>query len=193
MTGTPGINQQSVVHGTELRLDSAINGCANAFPPGFQTLPIRNVSYAQADINKKLVALDAPFKGARSAHATLRQFTQGKPQSVKDAEQFLSDLKSALSAALGADNQLLAQWGFKPTKARKPLTVEQKVMRAAKAKLTREKRGTLGSKQKSAIKVTANPDVLIAGTGATTVTSNETATPPPPPAAAPGAPGHTGT
>jgi hypothetical protein len=141
------INDKSVSHGIELRLDTAISGCANAFPPGVTALQIRNVTFNQADLNTKLVSLDTPFKGARTAHSALRTFTSQKPQLVKEAEQFLADLKAALAGAVGSDNELLTQWGFKPKKAAKPLTSEEKVLKAAKAKLTREKRGTLADRR----------------------------------------------
>jgi len=71
---------------------------------------------------------------------------------------------------VGADNQLLAQWGFVVSKPRKPLTSEEKVLRAAKAKLTRQKRGTLGKRQKAAIKQTTTPDVLVSADGTSQVT-----------------------
>ncbi|HZU99365.1 MAG TPA: hypothetical protein VFF73_21840 [Planctomycetota bacterium] len=161
MAQSSGLNTQSVPHGTELRLDSAIAGCQNAFPPGVPALPIRNTSFNQADLQTKLVALDAPFKQGRAAHASVRSFTSQKPQYIKDARQFLADLKAALAGAVGSDNELLASWGFKVSKPKKPLTSEQKVLRAAKAKLTRQKRGTLGSKQKAAIKTTTMPNVSI--------------------------------
>jgi hypothetical protein len=171
MTQNSGLNNQAVSHGIELRLDSAISGCANAFPPGITALQVRNVTFNQADLNAKLVSLDSPFKGARSAHASLRTFTSQKSQYTKDAEQFLADLKAVLAGALGSDNQLLVQWGFKVTKPKKPLTAEQKVLRAAKAKLTRQKRGTLGRKQKAAIKATSTPDVMVSADGTSSVVS----------------------
>ena len=125
--------------------------------------------YTQADIQNKLAALDVPWQGLWAAHSALNQFTQGKPQYVSAAKQFLGDLKSALAGAVGADNQLLSQWGFKVKKAVKPISSEERVLRAAKAKLTREKRGTLGKRQKAAIKQTVTPEVNIKGDGTTQI------------------------
>jgi hypothetical protein len=155
----------------EPRLDSAIKGCNAAFPPGVTALQVRNVSLNQADLNTKLVSLNQPFKDARAAHSSLRQFSPQKSQFTKAGEQFLADLKAALAGAVGADNQLLTQWGFKPLKPHKPLTSEQKVLRAAKAKLTRQKRGTLGKAQKAAIKNTTTPNVVVGADGTSQIVS----------------------
>jgi len=171
---TTGMNETTVLKGTALRIDSASKGCANAFPPGFTTLPIRNTIYTQADIQNKLAALAVPWQGVLAAHLSLRQFTQGQKQNVKVTDQFLGDLKSALGGAVGSDNQLLAQWGFKVKKPAKALTSEEKVLRAAKAKLTREKRGTLGSRQKAAIKQTVTPDVTVKADGTSVISTPTT-------------------
>ena len=182
MSQTPPVSSQAVTHGMELRLDTAIKGCTTAFPPGITALQVRNVSFNQADLNTKLVSLDQPFKDARAAHASLRQFASQRSDITKAGEQFLADLKAALGGAVGADSQLLTQWGFKPKKPAKPLTSEQKVLRAAKAKLTRQKRGTLGKRQKAAIKNTTTPNVVVSSGGSQIVSassSNGSGTTPP--------------
>jgi hypothetical protein len=53
---------------------------------------------------------------------------------------------------LGKKNVALANYGIAPDKEATPLTPEQVVARAAKAKATREARHTMGPKQKAKIK-----------------------------------------
>jgi len=174
VTQISGVNSSTVLKGTALRLDAAIKGCLAAFPPGITTLPIRNGQLTQQDIQNKLAALNAPFVSIQATRLALHQFTQAKPQYSKDARQFLGDLHQALSGAVGGENQLLAQWGFKVKKPAKSLTSEQGVIRAAKAKLTRKKRGTLGSRQKAAIKTTGTPTIRIGADGTSEIISDGT-------------------
>ena len=162
MTVNSGFNAKAVVRGTELRLDTAYDGTQNAWPVGLSQLVVEGVNYNQTSLLAKLTSISGPWKGARDAHATLRDFTQQKPQLTKDASTFLSSMDASLGAVVGQENEVLTKFGFKPKKRRKPLTLEEKTLRAAKAKLTRQKRGTLGSKQKAAIKEDGTPTVTIA-------------------------------
>jgi hypothetical protein len=183
MSQSNDVNPQSVTHGVELKLDTAIDGCTVAFPPGLTSLTIRGVSYTQATLEAQLVSLDARFKSARSAHAALHQFAIDRAMLEAAARQFLADLRSSLAGAVGINNQLLAQWGFPVVKPPKPLTSEEKLLRAAKAKLTRQKRGTLGKRQKAALKQTTAPTVQVNADG----TSVVIASPPPAPSGPAGA------
>jgi hypothetical protein len=76
--------------------------------------------------------------------------------------------------AFGQNSPTLADFGFTPPK-KATLTPEQKAVRTAKALATRKARGTLGKKQKSAIK----------GTVPTTAPATPPAAAPPPATAAP--------
>ena len=62
-----------------------------------------------------------------------------------------TELKDALSASFGRQNPLLAQFGLKPRQLPKPLTPEQRVARAVKARQTRLLRHTGGVRQKAAV------------------------------------------
>jgi hypothetical protein len=154
-------NDKSIVRGVELRLDMALDGTLNAFPPSLQQITVRGVSYDQSSLATKLQQTASPWKNARDAHATLRQFAQDKPELAREALQLLGDLKASLSGQIGRDNQELARFGFAPLQRPKPLTVEQKVLRTAKAKLTRQKRGTKGKNQLAEIQETETPRVTI--------------------------------
>jgi hypothetical protein len=155
------VNEKSLTSGVELRLEVALDGVQNAFPASIQQVPVRGVTYTQASLAAKIQDVRSPWKTVRDAHATIRQFAQDKPELTRGAIQLLGDLKSSLAGQLGRDSQDLAKFGFTPLKRPKPLTVEEKVLRAAKAKLTRKKRRTKGSRELSEIKETAAPTVTI--------------------------------
>jgi hypothetical protein len=83
--------------------------------------------------------------------------------SAKDAGAALTDLEAKVNPVIrlfqrfvvstfGAAATELADFGMQPEKARTPLTTEQRAAAKAKAKATREARGTTGKKAKLAVK-----------------------------------------
>jgi hypothetical protein len=188
MSSIPGINDNSVKRGIELRLDTAVDGVDTSFPPSVQSVVVQGVAYTQTDLKKKLLDMVAPWQAARTQHAALRQFSQSKPTLTKAAQEFLADLHAAMAAQYGNSSETLTHFGFKPAKRRRSLTIEEKAIRAAKAKLTREKRGTKGKRQKEALKQTQAPDVNIPGAGGSLQIETPGSSVPPAPPAAPGTP-----
>ena len=169
MTTPKGMDTQSVVRGIELRADTAIQGLQTAMPAGVTQLTVGTVTYQLPDLVKYAQSLEQPWKDARAARATVHQTVLNRPADQAKLEGFLADLKAALSQVLGRNSVVLKEFGFKPQQPRKPLTPQQKVQRAAKAKLTRALRHTAGSKQKAALKQTASPQIVISPQGAVTV------------------------
>jgi hypothetical protein len=182
------MNQKSVVKGVELRADTAIQGLQTALPSGVTQLLVGSVTYQVPDLLKYAQSLVQPWVDVRDAHATIRQAMLTRPADEKVLVGFLADLRVALQALLGRDSETLTKFGFTPQKPRKPLTPEQKTLRAAKAKLTRKKRGTLGTKQKASLGPTPTPSVAIASDGQVTIspTGDASDVPPPPPPPASG-------
>ncbi len=156
-----GINPQSVVKGLELKGDTLLLGLMTKLPSTVTTLLMRGVATPVADVVKEGQDLIQPYKNKRDAHAVTRQFTSDKAQVQSNLRKFIADVKSALVALAGGDNEMLTSFGFKPRKSAKPLTSEQNMLRAEKAKQTRQKRGTLGSRQKAAIKATDTPHLNV--------------------------------
>lgn len=106
---------------------------------------------------------------------------------------FLSAFVKIVRGMFGSQPDVLADFGLQPTKAKTPLTVEQKAAAAAKREATREARGTKGSKQKASIKgnvtgVTVTPVTAPAATppAASSGTTGTAA----PPGSAPATPAH---
>ena len=87
------MNEKSVIHGVELRADSAINGLLNAIPAGVTSLTVGTVTYQIADLVAKARQLEKPWKDARAAHATIRAVTQSRPRDYQALVEFLADLK----------------------------------------------------------------------------------------------------
>jgi hypothetical protein len=77
--------------------------------------------------------------------------------------QVVRDLRQYVINASGPDSPVLADYGFTAPK-RTPLTPQQKVAKAALAAATRKARGTLGKKQKLAIKGAVPPTPATQGT-----------------------------
>ncbi len=172
-----GLNDKAVIRGTELRADTAIQGLQMALPPNVTQLVLGGVPYTIPNLIGFFQGLEQPWKDARKAHLIIRQVMQDRPNDEKLLLDALANLKGALTGVLGHESESLTKFGFKPTKRRTPLTSEQKTVKAAKAKLTRQKRGTLGKKQKAAIKETATPTVTINPDGKVEITPAVSAAP----------------
>ena len=166
MNTSSGTNDNTIVsHGIEQKLDLAVQGLQTAIPAGVTQLSVGQVTYQVADLLAKAQELNKPFKDSRAARAIIRAGSQNRVKDETAAKSFLADLKATLVVLLGRESQDLTKFGFKPQKKSQPLTSAQKVVRAAKAKLTRQKRGTMGSRQKANLRQTETPSVTITPSG----------------------------
>jgi hypothetical protein len=118
------------------------------------TLTIGNVSVTPAQLEaslQRLVDMRAAVDDAKAA-------TQAKI-ATEDAEapslrRQMAAYVAYVKATFGQTPDVLASFGLKPTKARTPLTIEQKAAASAKRAATRAARHTMGSKQKKDVKGT---------------------------------------
>jgi hypothetical protein len=94
------------------------------------------------DLREAVVAAQAASRAALDAERV-----QG-PLLLVIIDEFIAFLK----AKLGNTPTGLADFGLEPRKVRAPRTAEQKAITAAKAKATREARGTKGKNAKKAVK-----------------------------------------
>jgi hypothetical protein len=160
---TPGLKTGS--HGIEHQLDAAINGLQTAVPSGITNITLSGVSLTIAALITEAQTVEKPWTDVRAAHAVIRAAMATRPGDIQMARGFLANLKAGLVSVLGADSQELLKFGLTPRSPRKPLTSAQKVVRAAKAKLTREARHTMGSRQKAGLRNTETPVVTIGPDG----------------------------
>ncbi|HZV00272.1 MAG TPA: hypothetical protein VFF73_26375 [Planctomycetota bacterium] len=158
MSNLNGMSPETVPHGLELKLDTLIAGLQSAT---FTTLPIRGKAVAVADLLNQSQGLVKPWKDCRTAKQSLHAAVRTKdPEAVRE---FLADMKTALVATLGRDNEGLATFGFKASRPQPKLTSGDLVLRTAKARQTRALNHTMGSQQKAALRVSGsavivNPD-----------------------------------
>jgi hypothetical protein len=162
-------------------VQALIAGTNKHFPNGSFTLG--NATFTTASLLQVLQSLAAAISAVIAAHAN-----------VKDALTALQDLQAKVDPTLGAyrrfilaafssATQSLADFGIAPPKVRAPRTAEQKAAAAAKAKATREARGTTSKKQKLAIKgdvigVTVTPVTSTSATPAAQPAPTANAAPP---------------
>jgi len=166
------MNDHAVAKGVELRLDTAIAGLQRAAGAlGITSVVIGTKSYSVADAIKLAQERVAPWKARRVAKATLRQLALDRPRDYKDALELLADLRGSLNVALGRTNEALTEFGFKPERKPRNLTPEEKVLRTAAVKATRDARKTMGARQKAAIHGEPAKQVVVTPDGAKPATN----------------------
>ncbi|MHB8417399.1 MAG: hypothetical protein ACYDCL_04950 [Myxococcales bacterium] len=145
--------------------------------PAKSTLIVKGVTMTQAQVVTALQAVITYFSAVRTAKAALLTAIGTRKAQAKAARDLYNQIRAALVAQFGKGNPELGKFGLKVGKPPKPLTSAEKALRAAKAKVTRELRGTKGSKQKAAI--TAGTPTVQLGPGGVEVTPNPTDGPAP--------------
>src|SRR5208282_2183259 len=117
---------------------------------------------------------EAPYDLRRSLEQQLATVRAALEQNAKVNETFMRNLRLCFRGMLGAENPALSTYGIKPVKQRRPLTSDEQTLAVARAKATRQKRGTLGKDQKAAIQAPAPSSVTVvrdgSGANAATVT-----------------------
>jgi|SRR5579871_3189745 len=93
------------------------------------------------------------------ARADYQAKLQARNASIPDAKAFVANAKTGLVAVLGSDSPDLVLFGLNPKKPSRTLTPEERLARAAKLRQTRKLRGTLGKRQKAAVKATVDPTI----------------------------------
>lgn len=153
---------------------------AKALPAGM-TLVWAGAPMTGPQLVALLESYQAPILAVELLRAQLAQQEKVRNASLASLRTDLATLKTAVSSQFGNGSPQVAQFGFKPPKARTPLTPAQKVARAAKANATRALRGTMGSRQRQAIKATGDFTVVVTpapvtGAGSATGASRSTST-----------------
>ncbi len=98
---------------------------------------------------QQIVTLRGDVNAAKAATTVKVDAEKAQLPGLSD---FMTALVQALKVAFGTQADVLADFGLPPTKARTPLTVQQKAAAAAKREATRAARGTKSDKAKKDIK-----------------------------------------
>ena len=160
-------NNNNQPKGDELKL-LTVQTAVQANIPAKSTVVIGGVSFTQAQLVAKIAALLAPFQPARDAKQALAAAVLAKQQNQPAVQTFLVELHAAMVALFGRGSPLLAKFGFNPHKA-KVTSGGKNVVKAAKAKRTRQMRGTLSPTEKAALKAPADTTPVVSPTGEVSV------------------------
>jgi hypothetical protein len=162
---------QAVVNGIQKDLQSVAS------------LPLDGATYSPADLVRLIQSRATQTAAVAASYAAWRRDVAAEKELNARLAPLVRALRQYVINAFGRGSALLADFGF-TAPARKPLTSEQKVARAAKAKATRVARHTMGPVQKK--KVTG--ETAAAAAAAAAASAQAVATGPAPVATAPAAP-----
>jgi hypothetical protein len=139
--------------GTVLRhlLDLA-NGLASKPPGGQTSLVIQGVSITIADLVTEVQGYAAAYQAVEDADLEHQKALAARAAIEAKVRRRRDSVRAAITGALGKMNPGLATYGITPDKEHRPLTVEEEILKVARAKATRAARHTMGKKQKEAIK-----------------------------------------
>ncbi len=164
-------NNKAVAHGTELDVQLALKGLTTS-PPQQSSFTIGSVSMTLPDLVTKFQGMEAKFSSRQDLEMQLANVRAAIGQTAKADAQFLRDFRFCFRGMLGAENEQLLTYGIKPLKKARKLTAEERTLAVARNRATRQKRGTLGSRQKAAIRADAPSTVNVVrdATGGSTQT-----------------------
>jgi hypothetical protein len=131
-------------------MQALIAGTQKHFPNGSFTLG--NTTYTTASLVQLLQSLADAMSALIVAHGAVKDAMAAVQGTQAKVGPVVLAYKRFVLAAFSNATQTLADFGLAPPKARVPLTSEQKMAAAAKAKATRAARGTTSKKQKLAVK-----------------------------------------
>jgi hypothetical protein len=148
----------------ETDLQQALAGVQSVFQPG-QTYLLGRVTYTGQQIAQTIMAWLALFVAASDAKTAQKTAIRQRRAIQPSAQAFLELLHALVSSQYGANGEELVKFGFKPKQPATPLTPGQRVIKQVKSEETRQKRGTLGSRQKKAVVGGTPPSVTVTSTG----------------------------
>jgi hypothetical protein len=134
---------------TLAQLQALISGLQKQFPSGQFTLG--NTAYTTATLVQALQSLIDAIEAANAAQASARVAVSKMRAAAVAVGPVVLALKRNLLAMFGNAVDTLALFGLKPRKAPAPRTGPEIAASAAKAKATREARGTTSQKKKLAV------------------------------------------
>jgi hypothetical protein len=117
---------------------------------GVPSLPLAGATYSPADLVKLIESRASQVAAVDTANATWHAAVAAEKELSTKLAAVTQGLRQYVLNAFGAASPVLADFGFTAT-VRKPLTPEENVARAAKAKATRAARHTMGKVQKKKV------------------------------------------
>jgi hypothetical protein len=177
------------------RVQALIAGTQKHYPNG--SFSLLNTAYTTATLVQLLQSLADALTALNTAEASVKDAVLAVTAARAKVVPVILAYTRQLRTTFGGATQTLLDFGVEPDKVPAPRTSEQKAEAAAKARATREARGTTSKKQKATIKgnvtgIVVTPVTSPAAAPATPAApvvapqpvSNASATPPAVPAAA---------
>ncbi len=119
------------------------------------SITLKGTDYNLASVDAELDALIVPYTDLDGAKAKVKVEAAAVKAAEPQARQFADAMTAGVKAFFGPDDPAVEDFGIVRARPRTQLTSEQKLAKAAKAKHTRELRGTKTPKEKAALKSTA--------------------------------------
>jgi hypothetical protein len=165
------------------RVGQLLAGTKKRFTNGSQVLSLAGGSKSVTidDVENAMNAFLTNRAAVTAAQATAKAEVAAENEQTPALLALIRAFEAFVRFTLGGSPEALADFGLAPTKARTPLTAEQKAVAAAKRDATRVARGTKSAKQKKAIKGNVTATLVVTPVGP------DTAKPPVPPVPAPAA------
>src|ERR1700722_5499497 len=146
-------------NGLQLMIQSALGG-VQQMPATDGPFRINGQTMTQAQLVTQLAGYLPVFTAAANAKTSHAQAIQARRATEVDARSFLQQLRRALVANYQVGSPVLANFGMSAKQPTAP-NPQTAILAAAKRTLTRQKRGTMGKKQKASIKAVGAPQVSV--------------------------------
>lgn len=163
-------------------MQAIISGLQKHSPNGQFTLG--GAPFTTASLVTLFQSVISAMAAVTAAQASASEAVAAMVKAVAQAGPTYLLLKRYLLNLYGTSTSTLADFGLQPPKARTPMTSAEKTAAAAKAKATREARGTTSKKQKLAVTgnvsgVTVTPVTMVEATPPAAPTASNASSAPP--------------
>jgi len=145
------------------KIQNALNGVQQVLPSG-SSVSMNGQIVTQAQLVTQLTGMLPPMTAVTDAKTAFALAVKQRKEAEPNVREYLAQLRAALVAFYGRNSPTLEKFGMS-AKLPAAQPVQSKVIAAAKRTLTRQKRGTLGKKQKASIKAVGTPQVSIDESG----------------------------
>jgi hypothetical protein len=146
-------------HGIRAALTSLLWGLQRNIPDG-ALVRIDGADRQKAEAAAQMQSILAQFATVDQLAAELAAERSKLRQLLPSARELRVTLKAAMVTHFGRSSPTLDEFGIRVHGARK-LTVDEKALKAEKARRTRILRGTMGKRQKATIRYTGDPTLVL--------------------------------
>ena len=172
MTGVANGTNHATKVDLQAQYQSVISGLL-AFYAATDTFLMKSGTYTRDELVTKFQTLVAALESTKGLYQQWRQGIQAERALELEVAPLRLGVRAIAQTRFGKDGTQLLQFGFPPAKAQVH-TPASRVLAAAKARATREARGTLSKKEKAKLKgtvstVTVGTPAPQAGSGAAPV------------------------